>query len=293
MLLLNLFRMSFISLVWAYYGISSALGVFHEFAGQLLFYAVIIVMILLAGRYGMNISRIKHDKSTKDKTDKKSLDRRLLVPAVLAIAFGVIGFILSSQYSSAVYAPALFFNGSSANSIVSRATYMESMTNSLEQANVIVIRFGDSGSGVLFAISQISNSMSNSTGSKTAYVIATPLDNPESGWLSVNYTAQIDAESYVLRNGITMTDEIVASGGQDFDVDYFALPYNYSGTYATINYEVFRQITNSSAPLCGIDNYATLGIPNYIESSVYNMLRMQSGGGERKFTCYSYKIASS
>jgi hypothetical protein len=235
----------------------------------------------------MRISKLKRDKSARRKKDK-GIDRRLAVPAALAIAFGVIGFVLSAQYGSAVYAPALFFNGS--NSTVSRSMLISSMTSTLGQANAIILQFGNDGNRVLFSLTQLSNS---SAGNTTAYVIATPVYRAESGWLAVNHTSVAGKSSYMLRNGITMTDEIVTSGGYAFETNYFALPYNYSGTYAAINYEIFRPIANNSASLCSVGDYETLGMSNYVESSIYNMLRLQFGGNGRKLTCYSYSIASS
>lgn len=283
-LLLNVLRMLSVSLVWVYYGIGSAISLFHAVAGQLLFYASIIIMVLLAGRYGIWIERIKKS-SIKEDRRKERKRHELIIPAALAIAFGFVGFVLSLQYSGAIYAPAFFFAG---NSTISTQLTIENMVSSLGHAHANIVQLGATEAGELFALAQNRSNTSNVT-----YVIGTPIFRAVGGGMVANYSSISGTSSYILRNGVRVTGAIVRSGAYSFDVDYFALPYNYSGRYATINYEVFRQITNTSAEICSIDNYTILGISNYIESSIYNMLRLQFGAGDRAFMCYSYYIAAS
>ncbi len=279
MLALNVLRMSAISLIWAYYGIGSALNLFHTFAGQLLFYASIIIMLLLAGRYGMHIGGGK----SKDKKDIARLDRRLLIPSALAMAFGLIVFALSMQYGSALYAPAVFFGNTTMNG---QLTY-QNMISSLGYAHANITVLGGSLTGTMFAITQ------NGTGTyNVTYAVATQLADDYRGGVLANYSSMSNASAYTLRNGVTITSAMVRSSGQDFYVNYFAMPYNYSGRYATINYMLFKEVTNSSAPMCRIDRYGILGLPGYIESSIYNIVRLQFDRGSRALECYSYRIAS-
>ena len=281
-LLLNVIRMLFVSLVWAYYGIGSAINVFHAFVGQLLFYAVIIAMILLAGRYGMRIEKIKKVGRKIGRAEK--WDRLFLIPAAVAILFGLFTFVLSSQYSGAVYAPAGFFGG---NSVISSQLTIRNMVSTLGNAHANVTQIGASIAGEVFALSQNRTNESNVT-----YVIATPTHAAFGGGMVVNYSAINSRGSYLLRNGITVTSAVIVSGGDIFYVDYFALPYNYSGRYATINYVVSGLMGNATSRFCDIDSYKALGMPNYIESTIYNMLNLQLGAGDRTLRCYSYYIAS-
>ena len=281
MLVLNVVRMSSISLVWAYYGIGRAISTFHVFAGQLLFYASIIIMLLLAGRYGMHIGG-KRKKAAVKKSGIR-FDRRLVATAAIAIALGLVAFLLSMQYSSAVYAPALYFG----NTTISGSLTLQNMIASLERAHANVTDLGGSISGVMFAIAQNGNSTGNAT-----YVVATQLASDYRGGMMANYTVMKNSSSYMLKDGVTITSAMVESGGQDFYVDYFAMPYNYSGEYATINYMMFKGTTDSGALKCRIDSYSVLGLTNYIESAIYNIIRLQFGINGGAVGCYGYRIAS-
>ena len=279
MLVFNVVRMSSISLVWAYYGIGRAISLFHAFAGQLLFYAAIIIMLLIAGRYGMKIGEGK--KKTGRRGGGK-LDRRLVIPSAIAIVFGLVVFALSMQYSSAVYAPAMFFGNTS---ISGQLTY-RNMVQSLEPAHANITELGGNFMGVLFAITQDKNSTNNVT-----YVIATQLASDYRGGVLANYSAISNTSAYTLRNGVTINSGVILSGGQNFYVNYSAMPYNYSGEYATINYMMFKRMTNSSTSMCQINDYVHLGLAGYVESVIYNAMRLQFSRGNGALECYSYYIA--
>ncbi|MDE1860465.1 MAG: archaeosortase/exosortase family protein [Candidatus Micrarchaeota archaeon] len=62
LLALNLLRMLMISMGWLFYGPSNAILVIHVFAGVLIFYITIIVMVLIAGKYGLDIPTLKNER---------------------------------------------------------------------------------------------------------------------------------------------------------------------------------------------------------------------------------------
>ena len=95
MALLNVLRMAAISLEWAYYGIDKAVGMFHAIGGQMLFYATIAAMILMAGRCGLRFATIRVRQRERQMNDAEV--HALAIPALLAIAFSVIGFVLSAR----------------------------------------------------------------------------------------------------------------------------------------------------------------------------------------------------
>ena len=109
MLLLNVARMIFIALIWVFYGLNSAVNTFHLFAGQLIFYAIMVIMVLIASKYELFIPQSSKKKKTKRKAQSKSNDWRLAVPIAIAIIFAIIGFTINYGYSSSIYAPALLF----------------------------------------------------------------------------------------------------------------------------------------------------------------------------------------
>ena len=177
LLVLNILRMFGLSLIWIYYGINSAENTFHAFAGQILFYITIIIMVLLAYKYGLYVKKVKKDKGRSKKVER--LQMNLIAPVVVAIAFGAVAFLLSSQYSTATYAPAIFFdrNMSIRNSAVNAAEF-----RSINNTGANVMQIGNLQSGSLFVL------QGNSTNSST-YVIATPLPNPAPGETVTSYSS--------------------------------------------------------------------------------------------------------
>jgi exosortase/archaeosortase family protein len=277
MLLLNILRMFGLSLIWVYYGIGAAANTFHAFAGQILFYIVIIVAVLLAYKYGLHVSKVKKAKSKRG----VRLQRSLVAPAALAVAFGVVAFFLSSQYGTAVYAPALFFNR---NASISNAAVDAAALKSVESAGANIVQLGPTQLGYLFAL------QGNSTNSST-YVIATPLPNLAYGEPFTGYNATGGVHTYLLRNGVALRSAIVISENVRFDVNYFALPYNFSGNYISMNYELLRRVENASVPSCSAVNATSVGFPNYAESAIYNMMNLDFNYSNEGIMCESYRIA--
>ncbi len=92
LLVLNIIRMSAITAAWFTYGPSQTILSIHEFAGVLLFYISIIVMILAASRYGLRLPGFNPAKS-----ERSSI--YAYAPAVL-IACAVIYYLIFSYGNS-------------------------------------------------------------------------------------------------------------------------------------------------------------------------------------------------
>lgn len=93
-LFLNVLRMLFIALEWLLSGPSNAILTIHLFAGVLLFYASIIIMVLLAGRFGLTFPKPR--KRTLKERPATSSGLNILVAVILAL----IWFLLTIDYSS-------------------------------------------------------------------------------------------------------------------------------------------------------------------------------------------------
>jgi exosortase/archaeosortase family protein len=280
LLFLNVLRMFGLSLIWVYYGVGSAANTFHAFAGQILFYIAIAAMVLLAYRYGLHLKKAEKGKKAK-KPKGERLKKELAAPAALAVAFGAVAFLLSSQYGAAAYAPALFFDR---NMSISNAAVSGAALKSLESAETNIVEIGPAQSGYLFALQN--NSVNSST-----YVIATPLPNPAQGETVTRSNATSDGHAYMLRNGITLRSEIARSGNVSFEVNYFALPYNFSNSYITVNYELFREINNTNVRSCDAANATSEGLSNYVETAIYGALHLDVNHGDEGIMCESYRIA--
>ncbi|HVA82782.1 MAG TPA: archaeosortase/exosortase family protein [Candidatus Aquilonibacter sp.] len=97
LLLLNFIRMAGIGAVWLLYGPNATVGFVHSFVGILLFYLSIIVIILVARRYGLNFPKRKKDKKTKGDAN--------LVAGAVAIILSLSYLLISSNYVAQIQVP--------------------------------------------------------------------------------------------------------------------------------------------------------------------------------------------
>ncbi len=84
---LNLLRMTLIAGLWIVSGPTAALSTIHLFAGILLFYLAIIVMMLVAGKFGLGLK-----PATKKKPARVQYST---LGIALAFAFAVVYLLLT------------------------------------------------------------------------------------------------------------------------------------------------------------------------------------------------------
>ncbi len=99
LLVLNLFRMGTITYTWITSGPSEVISLIHVFIGQILFYLAIIIMILIAGKFGLGFVRRKKEKAAKRRQSTNNTNGILL-----AVVFAVLYLALSANY---LYNPGL------------------------------------------------------------------------------------------------------------------------------------------------------------------------------------------
>lgn len=281
-LFLNLARMLFISLVWVFYGLGSAINVFHSFAGQLLFYAAIILMVLMSSKYNLTVPKTNKSSAKSLRTFYNVCDKRLFITIFTAMIFAVIIFALSFGYRNVVYASAIFFGKNvSINNVVLSQRVLSSIENS--SSNIAVL--GTVPQGSMFLL-QGKNSNSNSV-----YIIANVSNAPIPKSIPLSYTPIGGPYSYILKNGITITSQTAYSENVAFEINYFSLPYSIYGNWSMVNYLTFENTSINSIPNCNLINYNSVGYADYLESIIYNliMMRTKSSG----FICQSYLVASS
>ena len=92
MLLLNFLRMLIITVSWFAYGPSSVILAVHSVVGQLIFYAVIIIMLLLHGKYVLSYPEIGIGKEKYDYNGRAIF---------VAAAFSILYLFLSLNYLNA------------------------------------------------------------------------------------------------------------------------------------------------------------------------------------------------
>ncbi|MGC8676171.1 MAG: exosortase/archaeosortase family protein [Candidatus Micrarchaeia archaeon] len=98
LLLLNFLRMFSITYVWLAYGPSKELLFVHEFIGSILFYADIVIMLLVAGAFGLGFAKRAKRKA---RTQRQKPDKMQLEAYALAVAFAVFYLLMTLNYSTA------------------------------------------------------------------------------------------------------------------------------------------------------------------------------------------------
>ncbi len=277
-LFLNLVRMVSISLVWVFFGISNAVNIFHAFAGQLLFYIAIIIMVLIAYKYGLEIKRSKKS-GIKARRVHDAIDKRAIIPIIVALAFALVALGFNSGYTNSVYAPAILF---SKNSTINQIVLNQMVLASLEKAENNILILGATPQGELFLLRNGSN-VNNSV-----YLVTNVSIGPVANNIRIGYLPIGKPNSYLLRDGITITTQTAYSENGTFELNYFALPYNLSGSWVTVNYMLFSNVNVTSLPDCALMDYKSVGYSNYIESWIYGQ-----GYTDKGLMCQSYLIASS
>jgi exosortase/archaeosortase family protein len=270
MFALNIARMLSISLVWIYYGLSTALGIYHLFIGQLLFYAAIIISFLVAGRFGLSIAKVDAGWRKRISKEPGYANPALAIPILLGIA----GIIATLPYASAINVPFTSFTlHGQINSLALRSGEVGLLANS----RMNVADLGSGYGGEMFALGSPA-----ANGSGQIYVAAYAVGGAHNQIPPINYSGLKPTGAVILRNGITVSSAVADSGGKTFYISYFSVPQPVDGGYLTTVYGFFSL---SQPSLCN-----DTGIIGRTESYIYDALSGQGRGG---VMCAAYLAAAS
>ncbi|MDE1868426.1 MAG: exosortase/archaeosortase family protein [Candidatus Micrarchaeota archaeon] len=278
MVALNLARMLSISLIWANYGLGSAISTFHAFAGQLIFYAVIIIMLIISYKFGLSLRQ--NQRMMRKRAAREERLGQFILPAAVAVAFGVVAFAFSAPYWTMLYASASMYS--------SNATYTSLnpyVLAALSASGSNAAYLSSTNAGQLFAVGGFQNA------SSATYAIVNGALRPIAGIPTTTFNSIEGLHSYVLKNGVTISGATATSGNATFDIAYFSMPFNVSNGYASANIELFRRITNTNTG-CSIGNPSSLGLVSYLESGFYNLVHGSYASPDGMMLCYAYRIAS-
>lgn len=281
MLLLNFLRMLLISLVWVYYGITRAVNIFHLFAGQLIFYAVIIIMVLIAYKYGLSIKRAKRTAKSASRV-RKVRNSRLPIVIALAFVFAIISFALNSGYGSSINAHYTLFQG---NETAGSAVINRMILTNIENANSNITILNTTNTVDLFLIGNLSSNLNDSI-----YAITNVSKSPIGISEFLSYVPSGKAHSYLLKNGITVTSQIVYSGPGKFYINHFSVPHEVGNNWIMVNYMLFMNASTGTQK-CDVPIHDTDYVSTF-DSHVYNFLNSGSGNTGNGFMCQSYLIAA-
>ncbi|HVC58594.1 MAG TPA: archaeosortase/exosortase family protein, partial [Candidatus Acidoferrales bacterium] len=265
LLLLNVLRMLSLSLVWLYYGLGSAIGAFHLFAGQLLFYAAIVIMLLLAGRFGLSLG--KREKKVAKAKHVVRHEGYFIPGLILALLIGIVAFSVSVDYHSAISSPIQLTVTAAPTQSLLYAGVFSSLNASMQSVRLL----GANNNGTVFALGPPNG---NSTVYNT-YVLASVSNRAVSGSIVGTYNSTLSSSALLLRNGITVKSALVAEGNNTATVSYYALPYNISGGYTFVNYEFITLYNSTAAQSCGSGDS---GAVEQVQSAVYNLFASGTRG---------------
>ncbi|MGC9037235.1 MAG: archaeosortase/exosortase family protein [Candidatus Micrarchaeia archaeon] len=118
LLLFNYLRMLGISAYWLAYGYNNTVLLIHEFIGSILFYLTIVIMLLIAGKFGLHFTNKK--TYAKERRRKKQDYKAYAFALLLSVSY----FALTYNYSTAMTIPTIALANQTAlnphNSSISR-----------------------------------------------------------------------------------------------------------------------------------------------------------------------------
>ena len=120
LLLFNYLRMLGISAYWLAYGYNNTVLLIHEFIGSILFYLTIVIMLLVAGKFGLHFA----NKSRKSSAGKRKHEKQDYKAYAAALLLSISYFALTYNYSTAMTIPTIALANQTAlnphNSSISR-----------------------------------------------------------------------------------------------------------------------------------------------------------------------------
>ena len=285
---MNIIRMSVITLVWAHSGIGSAVALFHAFAGEFIFYIAIVMFVLLAGRFGLSLK----GKTKVKARGAKGQGRIPVYHVAFALLLGAMAFMLTLPYGSMLYASATHFYGAY------NASSNPQQLVALELNSLSVTGFNTSNTGSMNGF-EIYTATSNAIRpdamnalNPSIFIISGYLNRPVPGVQMFRNTTVDNVTAELLPNGISLISATSTSNNTNFNLNYFSAPYEINGSYVSINYEAFASAT-SGASLCGglpARGQAIILAVNRFESAIDNFLTGHFGSAAP--LCYAYQIAA-
>ncbi len=230
--LLNFLRMLVIGLEWAYNGIGSAVSTFHIFAGQIMFDAVIIIMIVFAYKYGLKFPT-KHTTISKRRRVKKNqkADVKVYYSILAVFVIAIISFVITYPYHNMV--------------TVSNNNFYNKKINSTNQTlSLIYLASIKSKNSYVYSLGSVNNrsvgfSVINKTTNKTEDIVMSADGYPNYVGLITNKKNAKGGYITILHNGLVIRSYTVLSNNYEFYTDTFVFPSLIHRKYVSIKAEFF------------------------------------------------------
>ncbi len=220
LLVLNFIRMLVIALLWFVNGPSDALINLHAVIGQIIFYAVIVVMVMLAGRYGM-----KYPQFRPPKVSKKDQNRHSVVAIILAILLAIFYYLMTLTFLNAqVISPILISSATTVNFTYGTVVPLLNSTANLQNYTSQSFISNDSKS-VAVAVYNLTDKKSM----PLALVFGVPNVSIERQFASGTTLYKVDSHGNIVRMFY------ISSANTSVFVYYRKMPYKFHGNYTTID----------------------------------------------------------
>ena len=256
---LNIIRMVSITMLIFYYGASTSILYVHAFAGMLLFYIAMILMLIFAGKYRMHLPRLP-------RSPVANYGRYAKYGFSLAIIISLIAFYASYIYVSASYivpyepGGGSLLNANVSGSGVNPSTFISTANYSEYRANA------SEGISAIYSISAPNSSVKQS-------ILIVASENSPVKYYIMNGSDTLGELNFINNNGISGSVAYAISNGTAFIVYSSKNPVGLSGggTAAAelILITPYNASENSRCIMHGFNLYSYIaGLPGYILNNV-------------------------
>ena len=263
LLIFNIARMSAITALWFTSGPSQTLLTIHLFVGVLLFYLTLVMMLLAAGRFGLEVPMLNNAKGKKTRGYGYAL--------AIAIIFGIAYYALFSYGNSYISPMNLTINPSFNFTQNYTVQYFNNAIKMKNYTSEILI-YDNNSAATLYLYNKTTTDKN-----VTLVILTKPYDNPVMNLLR-NSTS---TESFIFMNssGFTTTYYLLSSNGIQLSVfersGIFQISqYNYTMVkeYAIIPEALFSKISAENCTPVDWHSY----ILNIFNPATYNATELNS-----------------
>ncbi len=262
LLAFNLARMAGIAAEWIIGGPSSALSVVHLLAGVVLFYLSIIIMVLLAGRYGLSLG-LRHE-SRKRRQGLQTKCAALWARGIAAAAMAILYVVATLNYAGA-YRVSAYSMENYARFNASNQSMQDFIGGIASDKGFVVVteRMANSSSETII----LSNRTFNATAPIALYIAPLYEGFPA---LSRNESLR-GSMAFMSNNSITAYVYDIISNGTEFMVYHTALPYKIGTAYTVLNIFAIVPASEARGKACGSYNVLYSAVFNAVNMHLYSV----------------------
>jgi len=266
LLLLNVLRMFAIATAWFEYGPNASTSFAHSFAGIFIFYISLIVIILLAGKFGL---KLQVDKAKAQKGSARLRDKNkngyLLIAMVLAIACSLLYYTISFNYPhSLMISPIYFENIKALNS--NSSAFENFVSSSINTTGWFTKEFTISNlSSVIFFV----NNTFNTTNPVVLFIT---LPNPEEQKTLLTNVSIIGESNYLTSTGLNVKVYKLESKNTTLFVTEELVPYisNYNSLAMIEEFMVIPEPVENLKLNCNSYNWLYSSAYDFVNFDLYN-----------------------